>query len=98
MRGWPPQCLVVCSAFPCSVSTGPCWGRRCSREPLQRAQQKWRLASCLSGTLPAVFCRDSEEESKQGDFQMVFACLLLCFPLEGEAAATLNLGLEEPCT
>jgi hypothetical protein len=33
-----------------------------------------------------VFCRDSEEESKQGDFQMVFASLLLCFPLEGEAA------------
>ena len=26
---------------------------------------------------------------------MVFAGLLLCFPLEGEAAAILNLGLEE---
>jgi hypothetical protein len=26
---------------------------------------------------------------------MVFAGLLLCFPLEGEAATILNLGLEE---
>lgn len=45
-----------------------------------------------------MFCGDSEEESKQGDFQMVFACFLLCFPLEGEAATMgpLNLGLEEP--
>lgn len=28
-------------------------------------------------------------------FQMVFAGLLLCFPLEGEAATILNLSLEE---
>lgn len=54
------------------------------------------LPVCLGPCQP-VFCSDSEEESKQGDFQMVFACFLLCFPLEGEAATVgpLNLGPEE---
>lgn len=71
-------------------------GWRCSPEASQRAQPEKRAASCLSGTLPAVFCRDLEEESKQEDFQMVFVRLPLCFLLEGEAATALNLGLEEP--
>lgn len=51
-----------------------------------------RLPVCLGPGQP-VFCSDLEEESKQGDFQMVFACFLLCFPLEEEAATMGSLDL-----
>lgn len=57
------------------------------------------LPVCL-GLCQPVFCSDSEEESKQRDFQMVSARFLLCFPVERKATTTgpLNLGLEEPGT
>lgn len=79
----------------CSTPS-PCWGGGRWRHSLCKGhRQKW--GGFLFVWAPAsVFFRDSEGESKQGDFQMVFAGLPLCFPLEGEAATILNLGLEEP--
>ena len=77
---------------------GPRWGGG-GDGSLQKghgASGGW-IPVCLGPCQP-VLGSDSEEESKQGDSQKVFACFLLCFPSEGEAAATgpLNLGPEEP--
>lgn len=53
---WPaaPECLPVgLQSLPPFCESRAALGRRCARAPLQRAQQTWSLASCLSGTPPA---------------------------------------------
>lgn len=97
MRGLPPQHLMVCSPSHPVLRGQDLAGKGGVDRSLCKGHSRSvaQLPVCLGHSQP-VFCRDSEEESKQGDFRMVFACFLLCFPLEEEAAATgpLNVGLE----
>lgn len=97
---WPAAAehLAVCGPSPRSVRTGLAGGGGGDGSlPKGHGVSGGCLPVRLGPCQPA-FGGDSEEESKQGDFQMVFACFLLCFPLEGEAATTgpVNLGLKPP--
>lgn len=73
-------------------------GKLCKGQGRSRA----RFPVCLEPCPPARGPRSAGtwERRANRDFQMVFACLLLCFSFEGEVAATgpLNLGLEESGT
>lgn len=71
-------------------------GEEVEAQPLQRARAEVRRLPVCLGPCQRVLRRLRRGEQTKGDFQMVFAGLPLCFPLEGEAATILNLGLEEP--
>lgn len=96
-----PACLRVYSPFPRSVRAGVgclAWGGGVDESLCKGHSRSGACLPVCQGRSQPVLSSDLGEESKYEDFEMVFACFLLCFPLQGEAAAMvpLNLGWEEP--